>query len=548
VAALVQSKTGYSPGGSPILTVTLDSAPTVGNVLVLMAAVDDDNGPTFAITNGSWTQVGSTVYSGNGTNWPNRMYYQVVGTATVAATQVDSSAPVETGTLKIAILELSGVDTLDADVASATNTATTTDSVTPTAGQAAIAVSATFVRNAGTGVLTPAGGMTELAEVGTTRVLGVNYRVIASTTGSYTLGSNGAAANSSMIGGIFRDTGAGGGTITADFTGTPLAGVAPLTVQFTDTSAGTPTAWSWDFGDGGAAGTAQNPSHQYTVPGLFTVSLTATFASGTAVETKPGYVLVNSSGVVFGDDFLEIPTGDIGSWRITRSGGPAGLGEGYNGAATITLINRANRYNPENESSDIIDHLRDGTRVWIGVNEDGTVTPDAAKDVYGLFAGRITEITVLPSPGTDVPSHVEFVCEDPLSWIDRAPVAVSTSTHRSHQQLRTDILEGAGESEYDLDDESITMPLSYADGNAGSLLDDLNKATGSRHFARPADDPDSWYEYVSVQRMAGLGGVASGTVNAGTQHVTDTSGWRTSADTVRRAVLLQERAGARLGA
>jgi hypothetical protein len=32
--------------------------------------------------------------------------------------------------------------------------------------------------------------------------------------------------------------------------------------------------------------------------------------------------------------------------------------------------------------------------------------------------------------------------------------------------------------------------------------------------------------------MHGLSGVASGTVNAGTQHVTDTSGWRTSADTV----------------
>jgi hypothetical protein len=202
---LVQSKTATSPGGSPLLTITLDSAPTIGNILVLFAAVDDDNGPAFTINNGTWTQIGTTVYSGNGTNWPNRAYYQVVTGSTSAATMVSSE--VGTGTLKVAMLELSGVDTLDADVASATNTASTTDSVTPTAGQAAIAVSATFVRNTGTGVLTPAGGMTELAEVGTTRVLGVNYQIITSTTGSYTLGSTGAAANSSMIGAIFRDTG-----------------------------------------------------------------------------------------------------------------------------------------------------------------------------------------------------------------------------------------------------------------------------------------------------------------------------------------------------
>ena len=35
----------------------------------------------------------------------------------------------------------------------------------------------------------------------------------------------------------------------ADFSGTPLSGGAPLSVAFTDLSAGAPTAWAWDFGD-----------------------------------------------------------------------------------------------------------------------------------------------------------------------------------------------------------------------------------------------------------------------------------------------------------
>jgi PKD repeat protein len=323
-----------------------------------------------------------------------------------------------------------------------------------------------------------------------------------------------------------------GGSVTAAFSGTPTSGVATLSVQFTDSSSGTPTAWSWNFGDGSAAGTAQNPSHDYTAPGIYTVSLTASNAGGTATEVKTGYITVNSSGVVFGDSFIELPTEDIQSWVIRRSSGPAATGASYTGAATIRLINRADRYNPENASSDIIDDLRDGTRIWIGVNADGTITPDASKTVHGLFAGRITEITVIPTPGTDIPAFVEFVCEDPLSWISRAPVRLSASRHRSQRALRTEILADAGETSFDLDEEEMTMPLSYADGEAGGLLEELNRANGTRHFARPSDDPDTWYEYATVARMGNLAGVAQGTVSAGTQHVTDTSGWRTSADTV----------------
>ncbi|MDK2989856.1 MAG: hypothetical protein PWR16_1385, partial [Methanoculleus sp.] len=35
----------------------------------------------------------------------------------------------------------------------------------------------------------------------------------------------------------------------ADFSGTPTSGTAPLTVDFTDESTGSPTGWAWFFGD-----------------------------------------------------------------------------------------------------------------------------------------------------------------------------------------------------------------------------------------------------------------------------------------------------------
>jgi len=80
----------------------------------------------------------------------------------------------------------------------------------------------------------------------------------------------------------------------AAFAGSPLSGNAPLTVSFTDQSTGFPSAWLWDFGDGGAS-TAQNPSHQYATPGTYTVSLAVSNACGNDSEQKLNYVVVQSA-------------------------------------------------------------------------------------------------------------------------------------------------------------------------------------------------------------------------------------------------------------
>ena len=78
---------------------------------------------------------------------------------------------------------------------------------------------------------------------------------------------------------------------TAGFSATPTTGTEPLGVAFTDTSAGAPTDWMWSFGDGGTS-TAQNPGHTYNSPGCFTVSLTASNAGGADTETQGSYITV----------------------------------------------------------------------------------------------------------------------------------------------------------------------------------------------------------------------------------------------------------------
>ena len=71
--------------------------------------------------------------------------------------------------------------------------------------------------------------------------------------------------------------------VAANFTSSVSRGLAPLTVAFTDSSAGNPTSWQWDFGnDGTVDSTAQNPTFTFTTPGVYSVRLVATNANSTS--------------------------------------------------------------------------------------------------------------------------------------------------------------------------------------------------------------------------------------------------------------------------
>lgn len=72
---------------------------------------------------------------------------------------------------------------------------------------------------------------------------------------------------------------------TASFTATPVTGAAPLDVAFEDTSTGTPTSWSWNFGDNSSS-TTQNPTHTFSVPGTYPVTLTARNEGGSTTATR----------------------------------------------------------------------------------------------------------------------------------------------------------------------------------------------------------------------------------------------------------------------
>jgi len=78
----------------------------------------------------------------------------------------------------------------------------------------------------------------------------------------------------------------------ADFTANSTEGNTPLTIMFTDLSSGPPNSWQWNFGDGSADATIQNPTHIYQNAGSYTVSLTVGNDHGSDSITKVDYITV----------------------------------------------------------------------------------------------------------------------------------------------------------------------------------------------------------------------------------------------------------------
>lgn len=92
----------------------------------------------------------------------------------------------------------------------------------------------------------------------------------------------------------------------ANFTASPVMGVAPLTVQFTDTSQNIPTQWQWSFDTVGLGvqilpspvNTTQNPVVQFPYSGVYTIYLHVINPAGDSQLTRVNYIQVNGSAPV----------------------------------------------------------------------------------------------------------------------------------------------------------------------------------------------------------------------------------------------------------
>ena len=126
------------------------------------------------------------------------------------------------------------------------------------------------------------------------------------TAGTYTVRLD--AANS--LGSCWDTQGITVSSLAASFTANQSSGLAPLAVQFMDTSTDQPDAWSWNFGDGSIS-SLQNPVHTYTTAGVYTVNLSATNGYNGWINSPSKSITVYTLPVV---SFAAIPlTGTAGT-------------------------------------------------------------------------------------------------------------------------------------------------------------------------------------------------------------------------------------------
>ena len=131
-------------------------------------------------------------------------------------------------------------------------------------------------------------------------------------------------------------------TLTASFTYSPASPTADQPVQFTDTSAGNPTAWLWNFGDGSTS-TTRNPSHVFATAGSYLVSLAAT--NNTESRTASRTVTVVAG---LASSFTYSPASPVVGQSVqfadTSTGSPTSWQWDFNDGTTSTTRNPSHTF------------------------------------------------------------------------------------------------------------------------------------------------------------------------------------------------------------
>lgn len=103
--------------------------------------------------------------------------------------------------------------------------------------------------------------------------------------------------------------------VAANFSTDVTRGLAPLTVAFTDTSAGNPTSWQWDFdNDGNVDSTERNPTFTFTTPGVYSVRLRAANANSNSTLTQTDLI---ASVTTLTPDFTVSATSGVAPLTVT---------------------------------------------------------------------------------------------------------------------------------------------------------------------------------------------------------------------------------------
>jgi PKD repeat protein len=139
---------------------------------------------------------------------------------------------------------------------------------------------------------------------------------------------------------VYSSTMPGGGvTIVPSFTVNTTIANAPVAVQFTDTSTGSPIQWNWSFDDG-TYSTVQNPVHTFSAHAIYNVSLVASTASSNATSANTT-LYFQRSAVTIGDSIAR----GLGFGRVYNIYTGVGWNESYRPSNDATAYESEMQFN-----------------------------------------------------------------------------------------------------------------------------------------------------------------------------------------------------------
>lgn len=138
-----------------------------------------------------------------------------------------------------------------------------------------------------------------------------------------------------------------------------------LNVLFTDASTGSPTAYLWQFGDGGQS-TEKSPAHSYAAPGTYAATLQVSNAGGSSSKSQFVTVTLGSAPTASFDftvtgnqvNFVDKSTGNPTSWSWVFGDGGSSTSQNpihaYGAAGSYTVTLTVRNAGGENAASKVV--------------------------------------------------------------------------------------------------------------------------------------------------------------------------------------------------
>lgn len=231
--------------------------------------------------------------------------------------------------------------------------------------------------------------------------------------------------------------------VTAMFTPSTSSGNAPLTVQFTNTSSGTPSpnSFTWAWADGTAntiVTTTATQSHTFTNTGTYTVTLTA--SNGTNSNTHTAVITVNSvSTGTNGCDTISHFSGNAVIYRPTAGGYLLGTnGNGFTDIGEYYAPSELTGYSKIDKAIFVLAKASgsSGNIIFSVLNSTGTSTLGSKSvplsTIISAYAGQPGNIyTVDFNPDITIPNGQGIIIATSVPLGNGDTLAVLSSIHAS---------------------------------------------------------------------------------------------------------------------